>query len=77
MGSALKGIPERNWPEPPNITTVRIDPETGLLARPDQKNAIFEQFRSDHVPEEMAPDNAPANNPYDDQGEPAGPVPLF
>jgi penicillin-binding protein 1A len=33
---------------------VRIDPDTGLLARGDQPDAIFETFREDTVPHQTA-----------------------
>jgi penicillin-binding protein 1A len=38
------------------MTTVRIDPETGLLAAPGSTNAIYETFRAEHVPQEMTND---------------------
>lgn len=49
MGSALEGVPNRTMPRPPGIVTVRINPETGKLAR--GAGGIFEIFRSGHVPE--------------------------
>ena len=55
MRTALKDIPEREHPRPEGIITVRIDPETGLLARPDQKDAIFEIFRKENAPQQVAP----------------------
>jgi penicillin-binding protein 1A len=51
MREALKDVPERSRRLPPGISYVRIDPETGLLAPADQRNAIFEYFRSEHLPE--------------------------
>jgi penicillin-binding protein 1A len=51
MGEALKSEPENPLPKPPDLVTVRIDPKTGLAARADQSNAIFEIFRVDHAPE--------------------------
>lgn len=50
MGKALSGTPERYHPQPDGIISVRIDPETGLRARPEQENAEIELFR-----EELAP----------------------
>jgi len=47
---ALAGKPERSLPQPEGITMVHIDPETGLLAHPGDKNAIFELFTDDTVP---------------------------
>jgi penicillin-binding protein 1A len=54
MGEALKGRPEHVQPEPEGLVTVRIDPDTGLLARGDQPDAIFETFREDTVPHQTA-----------------------
>lgn len=56
MEQALQGRPEHSMSQPSGIVTVRIDPSTGLLATPDQKNAIFEIFR-----EQTAPTTANAN----------------
>jgi len=52
MRTALADSPERERPIPDGIVNVRIDPATGLLARPGQKDAIFEYFRSEQVPAE-------------------------
>jgi penicillin-binding protein 1A len=51
MGPALKGAPERRPPEPPGLVTVRISPDSGLLARAGDPAAIFETFRVGQVPE--------------------------
>ena len=54
MREALKGIPEQHFEQPEGIVTVRIDPETGLLASPGQSNAIFEYFKAGSAPTEYA-----------------------
>ncbi|MCK4607938.1 MAG: penicillin-binding protein 1A [Gammaproteobacteria bacterium] len=54
MKQALKHTPETNLARPVDIVTARIDPKTGLLAYPGQKNAIFEMFRKQYVPKERA-----------------------
>ncbi len=54
MQVALEGIPEHGLEQPPGLASVRIDPETGLLARPGDATAIFETFRSENVPEQGA-----------------------
>lgn len=54
MGAALQGVPETKPEQPRGIITVRIDPSTGLLARPGQPNAIFEIFRQDSSPNRTA-----------------------
>ncbi len=51
MAIALAGTPEKQMPQPEGIVTVRINPETGLRAGPDDKSAIFEIFRADNIPE--------------------------
>ncbi len=54
MGAVLKGTPEIPLQQPPGLVTVRIDPETGLLANSDTPNPIFETFRADRVPKRVA-----------------------
>ncbi|MBX9705162.1 MAG: hypothetical protein K5Q00_02820, partial [Gammaproteobacteria bacterium] len=55
MRLALAGKPEHTMPEPPGIVSVKIDPKTGLRARPGQQDAIFEIFRKENVPTAIAP----------------------
>lgn len=50
MAQALAGQPEQPASPPDGIVTVKIDPETGLSARIDDPDAVFEVFR-----EELAP----------------------
>ena len=50
MQTALAGVPERPFEQPPGLVTVRIDPETGLLASVHTANPVFEIFPSDRVP---------------------------
>ena len=50
MGKALADTPELYHPQPEGIISMRIDPETGLRARPEQEDAEVELFR-----EELAP----------------------
>lgn len=54
MKSALQGVEEKQLTQPSGIVSVRIDPESGLLAHPEQTNAIFEYFRQENVPTEYA-----------------------
>lgn len=54
MAQALKGKAEHMLDMPPGIVSVKIDPHSGLLARPGQKNAIFEYFRENDVPSQTA-----------------------
>ncbi len=55
MEVALQGLPESPLEQPIDMVTVRIDPETGLLAQPGDSNAIYETFREDYVPQKVAP----------------------
>ena len=50
MRVALRDSPDEERALSPGIVHVRIDPDTGLLARPGQENAIFEYFREEHAP---------------------------
>jgi penicillin-binding protein 1A len=54
MGNALQGVPETRPEQPRGLVTVRIDPYSGLLARPGQQNAIFEIFRQETTPRRQA-----------------------
>ncbi len=52
MRVALKDSPDVARPVPECIVNVRIDPTTGLLAKPGQGDAIFEYFRVGNEPTE-------------------------
>lgn len=65
MQVALAGQPEEQLQPPNNIVSARINPNTGLLAQPEQEDAIFEVFRADTVPSEEA-----AIQPQTDGSEP-------
>lgn len=54
MKAALQGQEDRVPEPPPGIVTVRIDPDSGLLATEGQPNAIFESFFSSTVPRRQA-----------------------
>ncbi len=51
MAVALKGVPQERREQPDGLVTVRIDPATGLLARSGQRDAIFETFMVENVPQ--------------------------
>lgn len=55
MREALKDKPEHAPTQPPGIITARIDPDTGLLAKSGQANAIYEIFTEDTVPTQSTP----------------------
>ena len=62
MGKALKGKPESKPIKPASLTEVKIDPETGLLARPNQANAVIEYFKTNDIPTEVAPVSSRSQN---------------
>jgi len=50
MRVALAEMPESELEQPAGVVTVRIDPDTGLLAGANHSHAIFESFRAADVP---------------------------
>ncbi|MCF6217472.1 MAG: penicillin-binding protein 1A [Gammaproteobacteria bacterium] len=54
MEEALRGIPNMDLPQPPGMLTVRIDPVSGKLAHSGDRKAVFETFRAEHAPKEVA-----------------------
>jgi len=64
MQVALANKPDHAMIEPPGLIAEKIDPETGLLARKDQRNAKLEYFISGTEPTSVATtNNAWRNNP--------------
>lgn len=59
MEKALKGLPEKQFKQPTGMVTVRINPETGERARPEESNAIFEIFRAENAPDINASQTLP------------------
>jgi penicillin-binding protein 1A len=74
MEQALQGVPGALLPPPDELVTVRIDPATGLLPAPGQTNTMFETFRIDEVPRQMAEASLEPATP--DSDSPAA-EPLF
>ena len=54
MKEALEGTRERSIQPPGGIVTVRIDPETGEAAGASHEGAVFESFRRERAPAELA-----------------------
>jgi penicillin-binding protein 1A len=54
MEVALDGQDNNSLSQPVGIERIRIDPATGLLARPNQSNATFELFREGTAPTEVS-----------------------
>ena len=50
--------------QPPGITTMKIDPQTGQAAPPDDRNAIFEFFFAEQAPK--VPSSADGNSAAED-----------
>ncbi len=70
MRAALQGQPEATLPQPPGMVMVHIDPHTGLLALPNQSDAIFEIFRQRYAPTQFssAPSLVPLGTSVDTDG---------
>lgn len=61
MELGLKNLPTTIRPQPSEIVSVLINPETGKRAKVGDPDAIFEIFRADNVPDEDTADTA---NPW-------------
>ena len=59
MRPVIKELPIKKVNPPNSIVTVKIDPKTGLLARPGQKDAIFEVFKQGSQPQRRSIDLEP------------------
>lgn len=65
MRVALQGVPEEIMPRPDNLVTVKINPQTGELAGPNDADAIFEIFRAEQAPKEKVVPRIPDGSPQD------------
>jgi penicillin-binding protein 1A len=72
MRVALQGKPEHTMPQPPDIISVSIDPNTGMQI-PNGAGGIREYFRKDNVPQEQEESVAPPGVTTDGVAE----EPLF
>jgi penicillin-binding protein 1A len=54
MREALAGVPRHGVPVPDGIVTVRISPDTGLIASADNPNGILEKFIEGNLPRRRA-----------------------
>jgi len=57
MRTGLQNLPVHALEQPPGLVTVRIDPETGLLAGANNPDGIFETFRAENVPQRRTEDS--------------------
>ncbi|USE35325.1 penicillin-binding protein 1A [Endozoicomonas sp. SCSIO W0465] len=60
MHTALDGKPEYKPPQPKGMITLKISPETGMLAVPGDPNAIFEIFRQENAPQQLSDEGLPS-----------------
>jgi len=65
MRTALQGVPEEIMARPDNLVTVKINPETGELAGPNDTDAIFEIFRAERAPKEKIVPHIPSGGVQD------------
>jgi penicillin-binding protein 1A len=72
MHEALGGAPRHGVPIPDGIVTVRISPETGLLASSDNPNGIMEKFMEGNLPKSEVYEGPNQSNPMN-----VGDKPLF
>jgi penicillin-binding protein 1A len=57
MREALKGVPQQRRPMPDGLVTLRIQPDTGMLASGENPDAILETFMTDRLPTGGEPGN--------------------
>lgn len=62
MRVALQKLPEQQPIQPENVVAVRIDPNSGALARPNQDNAVIEYFREQDIPTADESTNTPTSS---------------
>jgi penicillin-binding protein 1A len=72
MHEALAGVPRHKVPVPDGIVTVRISPDSGLLASADDPNGIMEKFIDGSLPKPETAEGQNKQNPLND-----GDKPLF
>jgi penicillin-binding protein 1A len=77
MAQALAGTADATIPRPPGIVTVRIDPESGLVAPAGSPGAMFEIFEADKVPDMLAMEPEPVFSGTGPRGESSAEEPLF
>jgi membrane carboxypeptidase/penicillin-binding protein len=69
MGKAHQGRPITEFPRPEGVLLVEVDPATGLLPRPDQRDVVLEEFLEGMEPLMSAP-AAVASMPGQDAPQP-------
>ncbi len=61
MQTALADKPEHKREQPEGLVTLKISAETGQLASPGDPRAIFEVFRQEHAPQQLADEITPSS----------------
>ncbi len=70
MKEVLANKAEITFEQPEGITSILIDPTTGLLSKPGNKKAIFELFRIENSPTKFSEDEQDSmSGPYVDSNE--------
>ncbi len=69
MQAALEGQSSNSLSQPVGIERIRIDPATGLLARPNQSNAVFEIFKEGTAPTEVSREDVTIDFSSDGNGD--------
>ncbi len=77
MRIALQGLPDRPLMRPVDMVTVKINPETGLLAKHNAGNAIYEIFRKQYVPRADLPTGTIINSKNDVMPQDTSTIYLF
>jgi len=75
MREALRGQPDQARPLPPGLVTVRISPRTGMVAGPNESDAMYETFMDAHLP--LAANGGIVNPGQTPQNPTGGTEPLF
>jgi len=62
MQTALADKPEHKRAQPEGLVTLKISAKTGQLASPGDPRAIFEIFRQEHAPQQLADEITPSSS---------------
>lgn len=78
MREALKSVPQEHRAMPDGLVTLRIQPDTGMLASAENPDAILETFMVDHLPAGTEPgsEGIGASN-AGNAADPAAAEPIF
>jgi membrane carboxypeptidase/penicillin-binding protein len=77
MAEALQGTSEQRRPPPPGLVNMRISASTGMAARPDDSDAMFETFIEGHLPPVAEGGIADSTRDGTSSPEPGSNEPLF